>query len=184
MNDKAINVSVFVPRNKRAHNISPEKNLFIRNFPASWSEPEVRKFIEEHFTQIGPVASVGICKDKSHEKFYAFVAYNNETDAKAAYEQLNNENVPGHDDKLYVNFAKSKRQFKLEQSQKFVQEPTNLYIKWLKDDVTEDELKSAFEEFGQTTSLCIRDNSNKTETSPSLKFAFINFMNSDDAKLA
>ena len=145
-------------------------------------------FIGETFKNFGETTSIGVCQDRKYNRHYAFVAYNTEEDAKSAYDQMNNEQVPGSEEKLYVNFAKSKRQFKEEQLQKFVQQPTNLYIKWLREEVSEEEIRIAFEQFGQTTSICVRGRDNdKTDTNLSngmLKFAFVNFMHSEDAKQA
>jgi len=191
-----------VQRSKRANNLNPNKNLFIRNFPESWSEQDIHSFLNENFKTFGETISVGICKDRTHNKHYAFVAYNSEDDARNAHDQMNNEEIPGHDERLYVNFAKSKRQFKMEQMQKFIQQPTNLYIKWLRADITEEEIKQAFESYGLVTSVCLRENIIKaipqTPTTPGqqntmmpannlnldLGFAFVNFASSADASNA
>ena len=95
-----------------------------------WNEEKIREFLSEQFTVHGKTTSIAVCREKAHQRFYAFVAYEKEEDAQKAYNENNNETLPGSENKLYVNFAKSKRQFKLEQMQKFVQQPTNLYIKW------------------------------------------------------
>lgn len=107
---------------------------------------------------------------------------------------MNDENIPETDEKLYVNFAKSKRQFKMEQQQKFIQEPTNIYIKWLRPNVTELEIKRIFEMYGAITSVCIKSNSvknalnqaNSQAPAPNmqLNFAFVNFLTADEAKQA
>jgi RNA recognition motif-containing protein len=189
LNDKAISVSKFVQRSKRAANLNPNKNLFIRNFPIDWDEPRINMFIGETFQKFGETQSVGICKDKIRERYYAFVAYYNEDEARAAYDELNDEQIPGYEEKLYVNFAKSKRQFKMEQLQKFIQQPTNLYIKWLRADATQEEIQNAFELFGTVTSVCLKENITSTMTANlpqnyALNFAFVNYANPDDAKTA
>ena len=189
LNDKAISVSVFVQRSKRAANLNPNKNLFIRNFPADWDEVKINDFIGETFKRFGETQSIGICKDKSRGLYYAFVAYYNEDEARAAYDEMNDEQIPGYEEKLYVNFAKSKRQFKMEQLQKFIQQPTNLYIKWLRTNITGDEIQRAFESFGTVTSVCLKQNTTRTMASSlpqnyNLNFAFVNFAIAEEAKFA
>ena len=68
--------------------------------------------------------------------------------------------------------------------QKFVQQPTNLYIKWQRSDITEQDLKNAFTNFGQVTSICVRENNETNDDSAPLKFAFVNFALPEDAKNA
>jgi len=91
LNDKAISVSRFVHRAKRVHNINPNNNLFIRNFPQDWTEAKIRSFLDETFKNFGETISVGICFDGNHDRHYAFVAYTNAEDAKNAHDQMNDE---------------------------------------------------------------------------------------------
>merc|ERR1711935_880368 len=192
LNDKAISVSKFVQRSKRAANLNPNLNLYIRNFPADWDEPKINSFIGDTFKKFGETQSIGICKDKIRSRYYAFVAYFNEDEARAANDELNDEQIPGYEEKLFVNFAKSKRQFKMEQLQKFIQQPTNLYIKWLRSDATKEQIQNAFEIFGTVTSVCLKENITNTTLTMNanlpqnyaLNFAFVNYANPDDAKTA
>lgn len=57
---------------------------------------------------------------------------------------------------------------------------TNLYVKNLDPDVTEEALREKFSGFGEITSLVIAKNENGT----SRGFGFINFDSPDDAKQA
>jgi len=85
----------------------------------------------------------------------------------------------------------------MEQAQKFIQEPTNIYIKWLRSNVTELEIQQAFAMFGNITSVCLTQNpvqqsAPQTPTLPNapqqqsvqLNFAFVNFLSADEAKAA
>lgn len=57
---------------------------------------------------------------------------------------------------------------------------TNLYVKNLDPDVTEEKLREKFSEFGNISSLIItKDNDGKSKG-----FGFVNFEKSDDAKKA
>ena len=73
LNDKAISVSRFVHRSKRVHNINPNNNLFIRNFPVNWNEAKIRSFIDETFKIFGETGSIGICWDRNHNRHYVYV---------------------------------------------------------------------------------------------------------------
>jgi RNA recognition motif-containing protein len=60
---------------------------------------------------------------------------------------------------------------------------SNLYIKGIKEGITEDEIKEVFTKFGEVTSICIqRKNLNISGQEVNSGFAFINFKNSDDCK--
>jgi len=87
----------------------------------------------------------------------------------------------------------------MEQAQKFIQEPTNIYIKWLRSNVTEQEIQQAFAMFGNITSVCLTQNpvgalqsAPQTPTLPGqpqqqnvqLNFAFVNFLSAEEAKQA
>jgi len=81
----------------------------------------------------------------------------------------------------------------LEQQQKFIQEPTNIYIKWLRSNVTEQEIKNAFGIFGNITSVYLTQNPVRSAPNPQtptlqqnvqLNFAFVNFLTADEAKQA
>jgi RNA recognition motif-containing protein len=82
----------------------------------------------------------------------------------------------------------------LEQQQKFIQEPTNIYIKWLRSNVTELEIKNAFAIFGNITSVYLTQNPVRSAPNPQtptlpqqnvqLNFAFVNFLTAEEAKQA
>lgn len=86
----------------------------------------------------------------------------------------------------------------MEQAQKFIQEPTNIYIKWLRSNVTEQEIQQAFAIFGNITSVCLTQNPvNNMQSAPQtptlqsqpqqnvqLNFAFVNFLSAEEAKQA
>lgn len=57
---------------------------------------------------------------------------------------------------------------------------TNLYIKDLDPDITEETLQEKFSEFGKIASLVVA----KDENGASRGFGFVNFENPDDAKKA
>jgi len=83
----------------------------------------------------------------------------------------------------------------MEQQQKFIQEPTNIYIKWLRSNVTENEIRNAFSMFGNITSVYLTQNPVRNAQNPQtptlpqqhnvqLNFAFVNFLTADEAKQA
>lgn len=65
LNDKAISVTKFVPRSKRQNELNPNKNLFVRNFPADWEEANILEFIKEYFGKYGETTSTAVCLDRT-----------------------------------------------------------------------------------------------------------------------
>lgn len=187
MYEKEIDVQKFVPRSKRP-NKNKRNNLYLKSFPDSFDEPKVREFIKEAFKDYGDIESVGIFRDNKLNKIYAFVAFQDGDKAKEAAKMLN-----GHEfDEgvtLYVDFAQSKTQRKrmLKQKHQKFKNETNLYIRSLKVDVTEEQLKQVFSKYGAINSTCIKKHkfpSKTTDEDKELQFGFVNFPNIDEAKAA
>ncbi|KAH9327203.1 hypothetical protein KI387_007381 [Taxus chinensis] len=108
-------------------------------------------------------------------KGYGYVHFESEEAATAAIENVNGTVIEGK--QVYVeNFIKKQERTGSSADQKF----TNLYIKNLEKDVTEELLSEKFSTFGKIASIVVM----KDENGISKGFGFVNFDNPDDAKNA
>lgn len=191
---KAIVVKKFVPRTKRANKLM-RNNLYLKNFPASFSEEEVAKFIEESFGTFGKINSTCLKQDTKLGRFYAFVAFDKSEDAVSAVSSFSGFDfggkIPEGEDGLFVDFAQSKiqRRRMLKNKHLKFKNQTNLYIKSIKKDVTSEQLKTIFQKWGTINSVCLKTHNfsgKKAAVTPTseLQFGFVNFPNAEEAKLA
>jgi RNA recognition motif-containing protein len=82
--------------------------LYIELFPEHYTTENVANFINTEFSKYGKITSKGEFLDSKTKRCYAFVAYADPSEAKAAFEALNNYVFENATDKLYVNYAQSK----------------------------------------------------------------------------
>nr|XP_043613621.1 polyadenylate-binding protein 7 [Erigeron canadensis] len=147
-------------------------NVFVKNLNESMDNIQ----LQELFQKFGIILS---CKVSTSEdgksKGYGFVQFELEESSNAAIENLNGTNVGGK--QIYVaKFMKKSDRLLPNSDAKY----TNLYIKNLDLDMTEDVLKEKFSVFGNIGSVVIvRDNNGASRG-----FGFVNFENPDDAKKA
>lgn len=190
--DTKLQVQFFVP-SKQRH--LEQKNLYIKNFPKTWSRERAEKFIDELKTK-GTVTCAGVYENKPDAntvRYYAFLAYDNEEDAKKVTEEYNGKKLEGHTDaddeeeRLLVTIALPKRIRKEQLKKKHLtfNNLTNLFIKSLKLSVTEEQIKTAFGKFGKITSVGLKEAKPTAfgVTEP-LKFGFINFSDEKEASEA
>merc|ERR1711874_395714 len=156
LGEKNISVSLFLPKNKR-QNPFAKSNLYIKQFPMSWTKEEVEIFVHETFEIYGTISSSGIFEDKNIQKKYAFVAFEEQEAAQKALVELNEYEITP-EDKLYVAYAQDKatRRRTLKSKHMKFKNETNLYVKSLKPDVDEGKIMTAFEKYGKVTSVCIK----------------------------
>ena len=193
LGEKTISVGIFLPKNKR-QNPFAKSNLYIKCFPEQWDQERVKQWIDEAFSNYGSISSSGVFEDKNIKKLYAFVAFEEQESAQQACSEMNDVEVPGSDNRLYVSYAQDKatRRRTLKSKHMKFKNETNLYIKSLKGDVTDQVLTAAFSKFGKVTSVCIKTHEPKgapgsapqEKPSVNLKFGFINFSTADEAKSA
>lgn len=181
-------VSEFVPRKNRA--LAQKKNVYVKNFPASWDKAKVEGELDTLFNAHGTVTCKGAYEYRNTEgqaRFYAFVAYENVEAAEKAIEALNGLELEGkvaEEEALYVDYAQSKNQRKEILKKKYLnsQSETNLFIKSLVEDVTEEQLRTIFSKWGIVTSICVK--SAQKAISKNLKFAFVNYSKTEEAAVA
>ncbi|XVE96547.1 hypothetical protein REPUB_Repub02eG0232000 [Reevesia pubescens] len=147
-------------------------NVFVKNLSDSIDNVG----LHELFCKFGNVIS---CKVATFEdgktKGYGFVQFEFEESANAAIEKLNDTTIG--DKQIYVGkFMKKSARVLPNPDVKY----TNLYIKNLDPEITEELLQEKFSEFGKIASLVVT----KDENGASRGFGFVNFDNPDDAKQA
>lgn len=192
-NDKEINgqkVSVERFLSSQVREKTECRNLYMNNFPANWKMDQIQSFVDMEFTKFGAVQSKGIFLYEKTQKYYGFVAFVESQSALDALEKMNGIELDG--EKLFVTKAqtKSNRKYILGKERNQVSHPqTNIYIRSLKADVTEELLRNVFGKYGTITSVCLRQWTpiNKApETvipnAPILQYGFINFQTVEEAQ--
>ncbi|KAK9168482.1 hypothetical protein Syun_000622 [Stephania yunnanensis] len=147
-------------------------NLFVKNLNSSIDNVA----LNEMFSKYGKVLSckVALTPD-GNSKGFGFVQFESEDSANAAIKNVNASTVGGK--QIYVgNFVKKDVRVLSSPDAKY----TNLYMKNIDQDLTEEFLKEKFSEFGKFNNLVISKDNNGN----SKGFGFVNFDNPDDAKRA
>jgi len=176
----------FVPKDRRAGQVE-KKNIYVKNLPSDKSEEELEKIIDSIFSKYGEVETKMVKKHPVENKYSAFVCYKEESAAQAAFDDIksNPQTLPGSDEPLYVNWhqGKSERQHDLKRQFQQSQNKTNLFVKNIKPDVDENTLKSAFQQFGQVSSVALKDWVSK-DGQKKARFGYVSFANAEDASKA
>ncbi|KAK1554869.1 hypothetical protein Q3G72_018544 [Acer saccharum] len=147
-------------------------NVFVKNLMESIDNVE----LHDMFRKFGNIISCKVAvSEDGRSKGHGFVQYETEESANAAIENLNGSTVG--DKQIYVGkFLRRNDRILPSPDAKF----TNIYVKNLDLDVTEEVLLEKFSEFGKIVSLVITKDVDGT----SRGFGFVNFDNPDDAKQA
>lgn len=147
-------------------------NLFVKNLGESIDNAK----LQEMFLKFGNIlSSKVVVSDDGKSRGYGFVQFESEESANAAIEKLNGSSVGGKH--MFVGkFVKKSDRILPSTDPKY----TNLYVKNLDTDVTEEVLKDTFTEFGKVLSLVI----SKDDNGNSRGFGFVNFESPDDAMQA
>ncbi|KAI5464684.1 hypothetical protein BGZ63DRAFT_351286 [Mariannaea sp. PMI_226] len=149
-------------------------NVFIKNL-----DPAIdNKALHDTFAAFGNILSCKVAQDENgNSKGYGFVHY--ETDEAAAQAIKHVNGMLLNEKKVYVghHIAKKDRQSKFEEMKANF---TNVYVKNINPDVTEDEFRELFEKFGDVTSSSLaRDQEGKARG-----FGFVNFTTHTSASRA
>ncbi|KAF9105183.1 Protein phosphatase PP2A regulatory subunit B, partial [Mortierella sp. GBA35] len=148
-------------------------NIFIKNLDATIDN----KALHDTFSAFGNILSCKVATEEGQSKGYGFVHYETHEAAENAIKHVNGMLL--NDKKVYVghHIAKKERQSKVEEMKANF---TNVYIKNLDTEVTQDEVEALFTKFGPVTSCVVSTD----ENGRSKGFGFINFENHEDAKRA
>jgi len=152
---------------------SGEGNIFIKNLDVSIDD----KALFDTFSAFGKILSCKIATENGVSKGYGFVHFEHSDDAENAIKNVNGMLL--NNKKVYVghHIPKKERDAKIEELRN---QYTNIYIKNIDENITDDQLRTAFEKFGKITSLVIQ----KDEEGKSKGFGFINYETHDEAKKA
>ncbi|KAF8212181.1 hypothetical protein K438DRAFT_1928376 [Mycena galopus ATCC 62051] len=151
-------------------------NIFIKNL----DEAIDNKALHDTFAAFGNVLSCKVATDEhGMSKGYGFVHYETGEAADSAIKAVNGMLL--NDKKVYVghHISRKERQSKLdEQKSQF----TNLYIKNVHPDMSQEEFEALFTAFGPVTSCLIQVN--ETGKAKESLFGFVNYEKHEDAQKA
>lgn len=164
-------------------------NVYVKEMKKGISEDEVANF----FRKVGPIQSYVLKHDKKDRPF-AFVDFERHEDAVKTVTEYNDKEVEGvteEGQKLYIGRAQKKSERIEEQRKKMNQlrarkmheySGSNLYVKNLDDTIDDNQLKAAFEKFGEITSAKVM----LDDSSPPLSkgFGFVCFKDAESANKA
>ncbi|KAI8337688.1 hypothetical protein BC941DRAFT_40674 [Chlamydoabsidia padenii] len=149
-------------------------NVFIKNLDVTIDN----KALHDTFSAFGNILSCKIAIDESgNSKGYGFVHYETKEAADNAIKHV--DGMLLNDKKVFVghHVPRKERQAKIEELRaKF----TNVYVKNLDTEVTDDEFTAMFTKYGPVTSALI----SKDEEGKSKGFGFVNYENFEDAHKA
>ncbi|KAD5803121.1 hypothetical protein R6Q59_024673 [Mikania micrantha] len=147
-------------------------NVFVKNL----NESIDNVLLQELFKPFGNILSCKVVTlEDGKSKGYGFVQFESEQCANAAIEKLNGTDVGGK--QIYVGkFMKKSDRVLPNIDIKY----TNIYIKNLESDMTEEMLEKSFAKFGKIVSLVIVRDENEV----SRGFGFVNFESPDVARKA
>ncbi|PGG99188.1 polyadenylate-binding protein, cytoplasmic and nuclear [Blastomyces parvus] len=150
-------------------------NVFIKNLDTAIDN----KALHDTFAAFGNILSCKVAQDEfGNSKGYGFVHYETAEAATNAIKHVNGMLL--NEKKVFVghHIAKKDRQSKFEEMKANF---TNVYVKNLDAEVTNEEFRELFEKYGEITSASIsRDN----ETGKSRGFGFVNFVKHESAAAA
>ncbi|RXW20895.1 hypothetical protein EST38_g4960 [Candolleomyces aberdarensis] len=149
-------------------------NIFIKNL----DEAIDNKALHDTFAAFGTVLSCKVATDEQgRSKGYGFVHYETAEAAEAAIKAVNGMLL--NDKKVYVghHISRKERQSKIEEMRS---QFTNLYIKNLDTEVTQEEFEELFRRHGNVTSAVVSTD----EEGKSKGFGFVNYETHDEAQRA
>ena len=140
----------YAPKDKREFR-KAFNNIYVKNFPMSWTEADIRKL----FGEFGHIKSLVMMKNPENTAQFAFVCFESETDAndkeygiKAAMDAVKNLHGKKIDEAhtLYVKEALKKTDRDIEKKKEMIRyknskKRCNLYVKNFPPTTTAEELK-------------------------------------------
>ncbi|KAH6680362.1 putative Polyadenylate-binding protein, cytoplasmic and nuclear [Halenospora varia] len=150
-------------------------NVFIKNLDTAIDN----KALHDTFAAFGNILSCKVAQDESGaSKGYGFVHYETDEAASQAIKHVNGMLL--NEKKVFVghHIPKKDRQSKFEEMKANF---TNIYVKNIPVEATDEEFRALFETYGEVTSASLaRDQ----ETGKSRGFGFVNFINHEHAATA
>lgn len=184
--DKQIYVGKFVKKSDRVSSGPDTRytNLYMKNLDLDITE----KFLYEKFSSFGNIISLAVAKDSSGmSKGFGFVNFDNPEDAKRAMETMNGLQLGSKI--LYVARAQKKAERELILHQQFEEKRkeqvlkykgSNIYVKNIDDNVSDEGLRDHFSVCGTITSAKIM----RDDKGISKGFGFVCFSTPEEANKA
>jgi len=163
MREKEIHIGGFVPKGQR--NVSVSKNLYVKGLPTNKSKDELEKGLNDLLGKYGKILSLVAQQNKNDQKWFAFVCFENADDADKCLREIHDTDAFGTGEKIYINWHQQRHERDAELRRKHLttKNDTNLFVKNLKPETTEEAIRSAFAQFGEITSVGVRVNTVKGE---------------------
>lgn len=149
-------------------------NVFIKNLDTAIDN----KALHDTFAAFGNILSCKVAQDElGNSKGYGFVHYETGEAATGAIKHVNGMLL--NEKKVFVghHIPRKDRDSKFDEMKANF---TNIYVKNIQPDVTDDELRTLFEKYGDVTSAVIT----RDEAGKSRGFGFINYVKHEDAAKA
>ncbi|KAI9151720.1 Polyadenylate-binding protein, cytoplasmic and nuclear [Paramyrothecium foliicola] len=149
-------------------------NVFIKNLDVAIDN----KALHDTFAAFGNILSCKVAQDENgNSKGYGFVHYETDEAAQQAIKHVNGMLL--NEKKVYVghHIPKKDRQSKFEEMKANF---TNVYVKNISPDVTDDQFRELFEKYGDVTSSSLA----RDQESKSRGFGFVNFTTHEAAAKA
>ena len=150
-------------------------NVFIKNLDTAIDN----KALHDTFASFGNILSCKVAQDEfGNSKGYGFVHYETADGANKAISSVNGMLL--NEKKVFVghHIPRKDRDSKFDEMKANF---TNIYVKNIEPEVTDEEFRSLFEKFGDVTSASI---ARETETGKSRGFGFVNFVKHENAASA
>lgn len=185
VNGSKIEVVLFKVQETRSNAYN---NLFVKFIPKRFTDEDLKSLFAPH----GEITSAVVMKEKpdsAENRGFGFVCFKNAEDAKLAEEKLKNMQIEGQT--LYVGKAlalkEHRRRKREERYQQF--KDCNVYVKSFEETVTDEDLRKAFEPFGNVVSAKVmlevcHDPVSGRKVTRSKRFGFVCFSNAEEAKRA
>src|SRR5277367_1699148 len=149
-------------------------NVFIKNLDVAIDN----KALHDTFAAFGNILSCKVAQDEAgNSKGYGFVHYETDEAASQAIKHVNGMLL--NEKKVFVghHIPKKDRQSKFEEMKANF---TNIYVKNIPTEVTDEEFRDLFEKYGDVTSASLA----RDEAGKSRGFGFVNFINHEHAATA
>jgi polyadenylate-binding protein len=152
--DRHLVVCEYLPITARA--FSNKHNLYIKNFPLSYTQEDVKRIFEK----FGDVVSVAVASSQQREgpKAFGFVCFQDEDSAQKACQEMHGFKEETFEWYVAPHMTRVARQaFLKEQYQRQIEDwkMRNLYIRNLHQSICENKIKDLFGGFGEITSIKI-----------------------------
>ena len=150
-------------------------NVFIKNLDAAIDN----KALHDTFAAFGNILSCKVAVDEANQsKGYGFVHYETGEAASAAIKNVNGMLL--NEKKVFVGHHIPKKD-RINKFEEMKANFTNIYVKNISVDVTDEEFRELFEKQGEVTSASL---AHDHETGKSRGFGFVNFVRHEDANKA